>query len=436
MFGRKKKSKEVVGTPCPFCDFMNDLGANQCSQCYYEFDKSARDQPMAPPTTSNNDIMALLLNDNEEEEEEEPMMVEAVLAVDDVTVEVDQYAAAEVPVENGEETSVGTFDYIESASPALATTVVSRPEDEVEVELTSKDAPKATTEFELPDVNPLDEVSEPVHTGQGGLFTPEDQTVDSNDDLSGSVGPDPHQGTELPELPEDDEDLEETPSLASAVALEETEEMSLPDVPDVPDVPDWPDEELLATVDTALEAPDIPDLPEETAMFTTPSLPDDLNDGTSKTTLTGSPALPELPEDSEEPAVIEASPSLTPALPDDTPDLPDMDGPAQTTTPEQEAETNLRMWPWPAGEPWSNQQVYQAVIAAMEHLKHGRLPTAAEALDGLGPHLDHHLDMLPHIVAIMVHIGRKEHAEWTIQMASHLFGDDPHIEQARAQVPE
>ena len=104
--------------------------------------------------------------------------------------------------------------------------------------------------------------------------------------------------------------------------------------------------------------------------------------------------------------------------------------------PVVEPTVSLRMWPWPAAEPWSNQQVYQAVIAAMEHVKHGRLPTAAVALDELGPHLDHHLDMLPHIIAIMVHIGRKEHAEWTVQMAAHLFGDDPHVQQARAQVPE
>lgn len=447
MFGRRKKDKEVVGTPCPFCGFVNELGAQQCTQCYYEFDRAARDQPTAPPTTSNNDIMAMLLGDNEEDDEE-AVMVEAVLALDDVTVEVDQYAAV-APSATGEENEdVATFDYIESATPALTTTVVSRPEDEndVESELTSNDAPKASVEFEVPDVDPLKEVSEPVHTGQGGLFTAEGLPDETNEDMTGSVGPDPSEEMALPDLPEDDDVLEQPSSLAAAVAMEE--EVVAMELPEVPDVPDWPDENELAAATPVIEVPDIPDLPLDDDHVATPALPEEQN----PIEPSPAPEVPDLPDDST-PALPEDTPVLsedtlalpedtpaipedTPALPDDTPALPDMEEGLDLQPPVVEPTVSLRMWPWPADEPWSNQQVYQAVIAAMEHVKHGRLPTAAAALDELGPHLDHHLDMLPHIIAIMVHIGRKEHAEWTVQMAAHLFGDDPHVQQARAQVPE
>ena len=422
MFGRRKKDKEVVGTPCPFCDFVNELGATQCVQCYYEFEKSARDQPMASPTTTNNDIMALLLDDNEEEDEA-PVMVEAVLALDDVTVEVDQYAAVETAAVDDEGLTTAAFDYIESAAPALATTVISQPEEE-DIELTPKDAPEATVEFQVPDLDPLEAVSEPIHTGQGGLFTTEDAPVESNDDLTGTVGPEPDLTAELPELPDEDGEFLAPPSLAAAVAMED-EPVEI-EVPEVPDVPDWPDEHQLNAMSSPVTVPEIPDLPPDGI---TPTVPMDLNHDEV--------ILPELPDDAEA-EVISFADAHTPDIPDlpeETPDLPDLDDPPLAASQTVEQEPTLRMWPWPAGESWSNQQVYQAVIAAMEHVKHGRLPTAAESLDVLGPHLDHHLDMLPHIIAIMVHVGRKEHAEWTVQMAAHLFGDDPHVQQARAQVP-
>ena len=55
-----------------------------------------------------------------------------------------------------------------------------------EVELSPEDAPKSHVDFVLPDSNPLDEVAEPVHTGQGSVFLNADN---SDDDYSGSVGP-------------------------------------------------------------------------------------------------------------------------------------------------------------------------------------------------------------------------------------------------------
>lgn len=450
VFGRRKKDKEVVGTPCPFCEHLNELGVKQCVQCYYEFNKAARDQPMAPSTTPSNEIMALLLGENEEAEDEGPA-VEAVLSMDDVTVDVGQYAVT-AETEHEATPAVATFDYIESVSPTLAATVPAAEAEPTRNELRPEDAPKKTVAFEVPDIDPLAEVAEPVHTGQGSVYFSETDAA-ADTDMSDSVGPSPEASVDpLPDLPDDEESTDEPISLAAAAVTDEPE--AAPLVPDVPDVPDWPVETDPAEAQP-LTTPDIPDLPfdneftptdptaqpAEAEVESTPNLP--FHDEPTPIVSTGQPSgavvqgtTPDLPN------VEEQAETALPDLPEDdpvpTPNLPDMDdGKSEgvAPTPPSPAPVEHRMWPWPASEAWSNQQVYQAVIAAMEHVKHGRLPAAATALDELGPHLDHHLDMLPHVTAIMMHVGRKQHAEWTVNMAAHLFGNDPHVEQARAQVP-
>jgi hypothetical protein len=103
MFGRKKKEKEADGHPCPYCEYLNEEGAETCAQCYYSLNKSAREQPMAEPTATGEEIMSLLLGDNEALEEEVEV-VEAVLSLDDVTVDVDQYELPTTEInEDGEE---------------------------------------------------------------------------------------------------------------------------------------------------------------------------------------------------------------------------------------------------------------------------------------------------------------------------------------------
>ncbi|MGB0951494.1 MAG: hypothetical protein ACPGWQ_05815, partial [Poseidonia sp.] len=147
-------------------------------------------------------------------------------------------------------------------------------------------------------------------------------------------------------------------------------------------------------------------------------------------------------------ASVEASPPPSPsadvAAPE-TPDLPDLPGdepaaaeasevnkPAAAVAPEPVQ--SQRIWPWPKGEVWTPTQVYQEVVRAMEHVKHGRMEAAANALDHLGPHLEDHLDMLLHVSVLMQHLGRHEHMKWTLDMAAYVHPTDPHVQQARAQL--
>ena len=369
MFSRKKKGDDDVGVVCPYCGVNNPLGSEQCQQCYYSLNVSAREQPMAAPSSTADEIMSLLLGENEEEEDEGPV-VEAVLSMDDVMVEVDQYAVSAAEQDADGEPVPDSFDFIGSEGPTLSSTVESSEPDEVE--LTADDAPKKYIEFELTAVDPLDEVAEPVHTGRGGLYSP---TVKGpkDDDLLGEVGPAPAAVPDLPDLP-DDPPLASA-SLAQAVAAE------------VPELPDLPDE--TPTVEAQTNAVSLP----ESAMASTPTVPD-------------------LPGDEVE--------APTPAV----------ELPVETATPTSEH----RIWPWPKSDPWTPTKVYQEVVSAMEHIKHGRMEAAANALDGLGPHLEENLDMLLHISVLMQHLGRQEHMKWTLDMAAFVHPNDPHVQQARAQL--
>ena len=370
MFGRKKKGNDDVGVVCPYCGMNNPLGSEQCQQCYYSLNVSARDQPMANPSSTNDEIMSLLLGENEEDEDEGPV-VEAVLSMDDVMVEVDQYAVSQPKESNEGESVPDSFDFIGSQGPTLSSTVESSEPDEVE--LTADDAPKKYIEFELTRTDPLDEVAEPVHTGRGGLYSP---TVagPKDDDLLGEVGPAPTAVPDLPDLP-DDPPLG-VASLAQAVGAE------------VSELPELPGEDSVAE-----PLPNTVALPASSTVST--------------------PTVPDLPEDEVE----------TPA--------PVVDS---TVEPQPAPSAEHRIWPWPKREPWAPTKVYQEVVSAMDHIKHGRMEDAANTLDRLGPHLDVNLDMLLHVSALMQHLGRQEHMKWTLDMAAFAYPNDPHVQQARAQL--
>ena len=202
MFWKRKKERNEDGNPCPFCGAQNDVHASTCVQCYYDLSKPARDQHLEVASDVQNDLLSTLMNNDDVEEEE--FAVEAVLDLEDVTIEVDQYE---------DSASKDGFSFIDSEGPTLSETVEF--EKQEEVELSAEDAPVIEDRFELPDANPLDEVAEPVHTGQGQLI----QSTDEEDDVdfTGSVGPSPDT---IPELPDSEEEIPLPPN-----------SMTLPEIP-------------------------------------------------------------------------------------------------------------------------------------------------------------------------------------------------------------
>ena len=111
---------------------------------------------MAEPTTSGDEIMDLLMGDNEDVEDEKPV-VEAVLSLDDVTVEVDQYALSEAS-QDGEDAPAESFDFISSSGPTLSQTVASSQNEEEEHLLTPEDMPNTPVQFEIDAVDPTKDI--------------------------------------------------------------------------------------------------------------------------------------------------------------------------------------------------------------------------------------------------------------------------------------
>ena len=360
MFGKRKKAAQESGNSCPYCEYVNPEGAETCAQCYYVLAASAREQPMATPTTSGADLMSTLLSDEMEDAGEEGYAIEAVLQMEDEFVDVEQYE-----IVSQEE---DTFQYIEGSRPTVSETVgYQKPE---EVELSTSDAPTNPVHFEIEDIDPLEEVPEPVHTGMGGLYSPMIKQ-ERDDDLTGSVGPN-NGASATPDLPDFDDDIPKG-GLASAISGAT---------------------QSAAVAQTAVQAAPVAATPPA--------------------------ATPDLPGDESQEA------SATPDLPDD-----EEAGQAQATP---EPQHNNRIWPWPAQEPWNANQVYREVVSALEKVKAGKLHEAAEILDNLGPHLTENLDMLLHIGVIMKHIGRQEHLNCTLAMAARVYPGNEQVSSAIAQL--
>ena len=363
MFWKRKKDGAEEGNPCPFCGAQNEPDATTCVQCYYDLNKPARDQHLEVASDVQNDLLSTLM-DSDDNEDEEEFAVEAVLDLEDVTIEVDQY---------DDPLSSDGFSFIDSEGPTLSETVEF--ETREEVELTTEDAPDIEERFELPDANPLDEVEEPVHTGQGQLI----QTADDENDIdfTGTVGPDPNA---IPELPETDEDLSLPPG-----------ELTIPDIPDdieedEPQVPDLPVEET------------VPELPEESEA---PELPED-------------DAVPELPEDDDVEATIEQ--------------------PAEADVAAPEVPTSTRIWPWPAGEPMDPREVHRIVVESLGLVRAGRIAEAEHNIDALGPRLGDDVSLLYHIGLILQQAGRAEHLNWMLEMARRVHPNDENVMNAIAHL--
>jgi hypothetical protein len=390
MFGRRDKSGSDADNACTYCEFINQENAESCSQCYYVFAASARDQPTAAPSTSGNELMSLLLSEDLEIPDEDDYAVEAVLTLEDEEVEIGQYETVD------EEDS---FEFIggAGAGPTLAQTVdYVKPE---EVQLQVSDAPATPSNFELDEYDPLQDVAEPVHSGLGNLYSPMVK-VETDEDLLGSVGPNTSVAM-TPEIPDIPDILPNKGGLASAM------HQPLPISKPIPTpLPIATANPIPTPVSNAIPTPSLPFAIGATVPAPIPT-----------TTPTPAPivqvATPILPVEEEKPQqVVEHA----------------------TEKPAPTPQTDGRIWPWPAKDAWNASQVYKEVVSALEQVKSGNLKDAAETLDKLGPHLSENLDMLLHIGIIMTYLGRTEHLQWTLGMAQRIYPGNEHVSSALSRL--
>ncbi len=390
MFGWRKKNTSEDEKICPYCNTPNHVEAENCTLCYYEFDRSARDQPMAAPSSSDSEILSTLMSDDFEEFEEEDA-VEAVITLDEVTVEVDQFDQSS--------NDSDTFQFIESSGPTLSEIKNYQTPDEVQ--LSESDAPSKEVDFVVPDSNPLEEVAEPVHTGQGSLFSVYSESDFDVDEVQKTSLPIPGKTNMDPQIISEADEVGE---IDLSVAINQDE--SNHEIPDLPEDIDEPSNEISEVV---AKTPEVPDIPEQ---------------------ITNTPEIPEIPDISSE--IVE-----TPEVPDvsneivGTPEAPEIPVQIeQKAKPAPVPQHNNRIWPWPAKQPWDERQVYREVVSLLELVKNGKLVQAAEVIDKLGPHLDNNLDMLTHIGTVMRYLGREEHLQWMLKMAQTVYPNDQRVSTA------
>ena len=390
MFRRRKGVNSAEGNVCPYCEFVNEDAVESCAQCYYSMNLAPRDQPMATPSSSGSDLLNTLMSEAELEEEE--VSVEAVLSLEDVSVEIDQY-------EESKQEEKDSFQFISGSSPTLSQTVEFESPQEVELEVS--DAPADAVVFDMGDEDPLGKLVEPVPTGLGKLYSPSVQT-EKDDDLMGTVGPIAGQGKATPEIP----DFTNLTQLAPQTALPSTAAAALLPGPAV-------------EAQSGPITPTLPNLNHSTPVQDTPEIPMVVEP-------TPQPSTPELP------GLGESTPVVM------TPDIPTTEDVAQVAeTVEQSPATPQdasRIWPWPAQEAWDVHQVYREVGALLEFIKVGQLSKAADTLDSLGPHLEHNFDMMLHIGSAMRALNREEHLQWTLAMAKHVHPNNELVAAAVAQL--
>jgi hypothetical protein len=193
--------------------------------------------------------------------------------------------------------------------------------------------------------------------------------------------------------------VQETPQEAIPSPAVSSQESTVPDTPIVPVTPDVPN------LNSAPDTPELPVVAERTDASLTPNIPENFEPAPVATT-------PELPTTADVAQVVVETEQSAPVTP----------------------QTDTRIWPWPAQEPWDAHQVYREVVSILESVKVGQLSKAAETLDALGPHLEHNFDMMLHIGSAMRALNREEHLQWTLAMAKYVHPNNEHVVAAVAQL--
>ena len=390
---RRKSTADVEGEVCPYCEFVNVVGAVTCSQCYYQLNKAPRDQGEPISVDVSNSIFDELMSDDDDSWEEGEAL-EVVLTLDQDPLEVGQYEATNFESEEPEK-----IGFMESSSPEMHDTVSHKP-----VEVSAEDVGekiKNVPKIEFAKKDPFDEVPEPVHQGKGALFSPS-TSVKMDDDLLGHVG-----GSELPSLPPDDL-YENKVDLTIKKAPAPTPAMVLPNLPDIPDTAQSDVSAYSQTTPT--EKIDVPAPAEDVVQ--------DVVQAQSE--VQGETPLMENVE--------------TAATSDDSVTDKAVSQPEREVTPPSVVLDN-RIWPWPKGEAWDARQVHREVVSALEQVKSGKMDEASATIDALGPHLtDENVDLIYHIGMVLKQLNRIDEVKSMLTKANEVMPGNQHVTSATAHL--
>ena len=438
---RKKETGPTI--ECPLCQTKNPQDALECSQCMYQLGKAGFEQVVSIDEEEAGSLFDELLADVEEDEEDQVIdWSKGTFTMDDVTIDVEQY---------GDDDGIKLSD-----NPTFAMTVdhpdpVDEDEEE-DYQLTSADAPKFVTKFEVPEteLEPLEEVQpQQVELIQPIAAAPETPPIvsateksDDNDEIldSGQLSEVEHQDEQTveedttPELEEEVQEISEEEKLLSLKKVELVEIASNKGL-----ATSGTKAELVSRIidtESAIEEVVEPEIEEEIVAESesAPSTP---------IAVPSTPAgLPVPPPVSARPvapmdAVFDGnSPQpIVPPIPPPPkiPKIPKLPHIEEANSAEEQSISN-GIWPWPQQEEWSNRDVALKIKEAMESAKSRNMAQCTVLLDEVGPHLGDRTKLIYPVGALLQRIGRAAAVDRMLEVAMKNSPEDPHVQTAKAKL--
>ncbi len=409
----------------------------------YQLGKAGFEQVVSIDEEEAGSLFDELLADVEEDEEDQVIdWSKGTFTMDDVTIDVEQY---------GDDDGIKLSD-----NPTFAMTVdhpdpVDEDEEE-DYQLTSADAPKFVTKFEVPEteLEPLEDVQpQQVELIQPIAAAPETPPIvsatkksDDNDEIldSGQLSEVEHQDEQTveedttPELEEEVQEISEEEKLLSLKKVELVEIASNKGL-----ATSGTKAELVSRIiDTESEIEEVvePEIEEEIVAESesAPSTPIAV-----PSTPAGLPVPPPVSARPVDPmdAVFDGnSPEpIVPPIPPPPkiPKIPKLPHIEEANSAEDQSISN-GIWPWPQQEEWSNRDVALKIKEAMEAAKSRNMAQCTVLLDEVGPHLGDRTKLIYPVGALLQRIGRAAAVDRMLEVAMKNSPEDPHVQTAKAKL--
>ena len=409
----------------------------------YQLGKAGFEQVVSIDEEEAGSLFDELLADVEEDEEDQVIdWSKGTFTMDDVTIDVEQY---------GDDDGIKLSD-----NPTFAMTVdhpdpVDEDEEE-DYQLTSADAPKFVTKFEVPEteLEPLEEVQpQQVELIQPIAAAPETPPIvsvteksDDNDEIldSGQLSEVEHQDEQTveedttPELEEEVQEISEEKKLLSLKKVDLVEIASNKGL-----ATSGTKAELVSRIidtESAIEEVVEPEIEEEIVAESesAPSTPIAV-----PSTPAGLPVPPPVSARPVDPmdAVFDGnSPEpIVPPIPPPPkiPKIPKLPHIEEANSGEDQSISN-GIWPWPQQEEWSNRDVALKIKEAMEAAKSRNMAQCTVLLDEVGPHLGDRTKLIYPVGALLQRIGRAAAVDRMLEVAMKNSPEDPHVQTAKAKL--
>ena len=409
----------------------------------YQLGKAGFEQVASIDEKEAGSLFDELLADVEEDEEDQVIdWSKGTFTMDDVTIDVEQY---------GDDDGIKLSD-----NPTFAMTVdhpdpVDEDEEE-DYQLTSSDAPKFVTKFEIPEteLEPLEDVQpKQVELIQPIAAAPEtppivsatEKSEDNGEFLdSEQISEVEHQGEQMaeeettPELEEEVQEISEEEKLLSLKKVELVEIASKKGL-----ATSGTKAELVSRIvdtESSVEDEVEPEIQEEIVAEPEPVPPTPIAVPSTPAGLPVPPPVSARPVDPMDAVFDGNTPEPTvPAIPPPPkiPQIPKLPHIEEVNSGEDQSMSN-GIWPWPQQEEWSNRDVALKIKEAMEAAKSRNMAQCTVLLDEVGPHLGDRTKLIYPVGALLQRIGRAAAVDRMLEVAMKNSPEDPHVQTAKAKL--